>query len=99
MRGKTAGQLGQIVGVTNIRRSDDKSVTCSPKCDQSEVRDSQATKTINADGHISQSLYDADGNLTATVDGYGFTTSMLYDADGQLTETINPLRATTVRLD
>ena len=39
MRDKTAGELCQILGVTNIRRSDDKSATYSPKCDQSEVRD------------------------------------------------------------
>ncbi len=39
VRGKDAEELCQIVGVTNIRRSDDKSATLRLKCDQSEVRD------------------------------------------------------------
>ena len=43
MRGKDAEELCQIVGVTNIRRSDDKSATLRLKCDQSEVRDRGGT--------------------------------------------------------
>ena len=40
VRGKVLGVRGlcQIPGVTNIRRSDDKSATFGPKCDQSEVK-------------------------------------------------------------
>ena len=59
--------------------------------------DGQATVTIDPDGHIDRSYYDADGNLTGTADGFGFMTSKLYDADGRLTEVIDPRGATTYR--
>ncbi len=47
VRGKNPGPvIRRIPGVTNLRRSDDKSATFSPKCDQSEVRDTYWTENI-----------------------------------------------------
>jgi hypothetical protein len=50
VRGKNPRQTGasrcQILGVTNIRRSDDNSATFAPKCDQSEVKDNEFTGAV-----------------------------------------------------
>ena len=96
MQGKTAGQRCQILGGTNIRRSDDKSATFSPKCDQSEVRDNQelvadaAEEAFDfslgggvADGGVAQEAANAGadkGDLLAAVDRAVIDQELLGDA-------------------
>ena len=53
------------------------------------------TYNIGGDCIVTESRYDADGNVTASIDGEGHKTSMSYDAEGQLKQVLQPGGAVT----
>ncbi len=42
------------------------------------------TESIDPLGHVTTTLYDAEGEVTETIDALGRTITSLYDADGRL---------------
>ena len=56
------------------------------------------TESIDPMGHMTTTLYDADGEVTESIDPLGHATTTLYDADGEVTESIDPLGHMTVQL-
>ncbi|MFR2565199.1 MAG: DNRLRE domain-containing protein [Anaerovoracaceae bacterium] len=53
------------------------------------------TYNIGGDCIVTESRYDADGNVTASIDGEGHKTSMSYDIEGQLKQVLQPGGAVT----
>ncbi|MEI3503086.1 MAG: hypothetical protein V8Q42_05250 [Anaerovoracaceae bacterium] len=53
------------------------------------------TYNIGGDCIVTESRYDADGNVTASIDGEGHKTTMSYDTEGQLKQVMQPGGAVT----
>ena len=53
------------------------------------------TYNIGGDCIVTESRYDAGGNVTASIDGEGHKTYMSYDAEGQLRQVLQPGGAVT----